>query len=1623
MVSQTAQGATQGEIDALEQMMDRMNRTSSPAPSFPPPRTSSRASSHTRLSTHSSTHSLHSARSVSPRPASPLSGRPSVDAYQGEEAEDETTPSLKQGEWGRRTLNHSRARTTSDNRGLQRNYDDDTNSLRSSRSRGGLEEDSASANSFYAPSSSSPATATQNRWSPRASPPPRPRQPPSLSSTPPSNAHAGQSPLRLLPRSPLNDRAPLDDLAFLREAGAFADEEQWSTLNEIRSRTGETDSSSIHSSNSASLRNARLREDIERTAQRIKERGSMENGHREPSNSQPSPPVPAPIPTAPAIPDNAAPTPSRRPSVGFASSLPLYPGAPLPAVPSYDDSFDDRSLYSLASAGADSTGTWPSTPILGGGGASSARSEYGTPKGERQPRIRQKESKEWSQACWIWIKEKGSPKESGSSAGSKFSKAPLIRDVPSVMKRKGAKRESAHHLLSPAEAMLFNFEDPSASKSSKSSSSREKTKEKEKGKTPVGPVAGDRDGTWKRATGVLRDDGYFRIFGEADKVIIHSIHLPSYNRTDVRLSDHSLFGRPNCVSITHRTASPVTPHRASFASSPMSASLSSGSPRSTLEDAVYLCFPSVVATQVWLVMAHCFARPEYYLASGAATPPPITSSTRRSRDPSWPSSDEGESFEDGTAELEKSCRIFRKLHITINEGRALGESMTEMTRPGAKSTWDRPGMSREGSNNGDGSSDLQSPGVLDSPSKSIASSLPSSRAKGGDGKEDTSGTGWMCEIEMDGEVVARTATKRGTSAFWNESFTFSDLPPFTSPITIRVLQSSKGSSRLHVLGVATVRVPDLPRHELLEDWWSVKPMNSAKMTDVVGELNLGIRVGEEVVLPSREYESILKLLTDDLDAELAVDIAQEFPSELEEVTGILLRIYQAESLLVPRLLRLADLEIDNNNRLNRSSAILFRGNTILTKSVELYLRLIGAEYLEASIGETIRKIIKDKVEIEIDPSKLKSGYKDKELLANVHALHEWTTTLWNSIYDARERCPQDLRQIFGHIQRIVVEKYGVGEDQKNTRWTSVSAFIFLRFFVPAVLNPRLFFIVSNPPGNKSQRTLTLIAKTLQGLANFSSFGQKEPWMLPMNSFVQDNGAAFVDFIEHVATPAPATAHRQEWTSPLASTYLAPYRLRNSLTPLAKEGVALLPHLIDLPRELGLLASHLARWTAEHVGHDREGSTGTGGGRTATPSVTSSRGGSSQRFIELAEASAEAHNEARRRGGGLVSALNYYDLRHKQPELRTRAGGGPRLTGRPATSSGIGAGRGKVLASGPSRPSTASTTTEELLHIRNPSRPATPPPPPSTSTTPATPGEDGEEGTTSKTAKRRSHRSFTINGASPVSGRSVTTGGVLRSLSTEDLARLASIQTRPSLDAIDTDQPASKVSPEYSPPTPLAAAFLDDGTSPRQEADVFDDATLYDPEEERRGSDASFQFPGTPRGTSAAVMDRAASTHSTSTASSAGRSTPRIPPITRVHINQETTISTTHVSQLASPSSALPLGNSGSVVATNPKTATETPYRSPAASAVSSPILASRSAGGFSTSASSMSISAEVSAPSAPPVGRRSSSAGIFGLGKSSKYSSSAAGGGTGDDEQTSSSSSSGGRGLLSRAMGRKGSKS
>lgn len=269
-------------------------------------------------------------------------------------------------------------------------------------------------------------------------------------------------------------------------------------------------------------------------------------------------------------------------------------------------------------------------------------------------------------------------------------------------------------------------------------------------------------------------------------------------------------------------------------------------------------------------MAHCFAQPEFYLSSGAATPRAFRSSTGRRSAPGRfpPSSDSGTDEESGAKadELESSCRIFRSLQVSVNEGRGLGELATEVVRPGPKASWERPSRDHTGSTTS--SFDSSSVGSEASPAKSVASmamprlhSRPShdSRSSGGDSSSSSSSEAF-CEIEMGGEVVAQTAVRKGNSPLWNESFVFSDLPPLVLPITIRVLQSSaKHPTKPLLIGTATVRVSDLPRQQIVEDWWTVKPANPSRTSDAVGELSLTLRVHEEVVLPNRDYQEILNV--------------------------------------------------------------------------------------------------------------------------------------------------------------------------------------------------------------------------------------------------------------------------------------------------------------------------------------------------------------------------------------------------------------------------------------------------------------------------------------------------------------------------------------------------------------------------------------------------------------------------------------------------------------------------------------------------------------------------------------------------------------------------------------------
>ena len=76
--------------------------------------------------------------------------------------------------------------------------------------------------------------------------------------------------------------------------------------------------------------------------------------------------------------------------------------------------------------------------------------------------------------------------------------------------------------------------------------------------------------------------------------------------------------------------------------------------------------------------------------------------------------------------------------------------------------------------------------------------------------------------------------------------------------------------------------------------------------------------------------------------------------------------------------------------------------------MELAMNWYGKEFLEASVGSVIRRIISEKVAVEVDPIRSnrtpkdqeKKGQKDQDRLAF------WCNEVWSSINNSRDRCPR-----------------------------------------------------------------------------------------------------------------------------------------------------------------------------------------------------------------------------------------------------------------------------------------------------------------------------------------------------------------------------------------------------------------------------------------------------------------------------------------------------------------------------------------------------------------------------------------------------------------------------------------
>jgi hypothetical protein len=269
---------------------------------------------------------------------------------------------------------------------------------------------------------------------------------------------------------------------------------------------------------------------------------------------------------------------------------------------------------------------------------------------------------------------------------------------------------------------------------------------------------------------------------------------------------------------------------------------------------------------------------------------------------------------------------------------------------------------------------------------------------------------------------------------------------------------------------------------------------------------------------------------------------------------------------------------DMGKSLAGEANLLFRGNSLLTQSLDFHMRRLGKEYLEEVLLDKICEINTLNPNCEVDPSRLSAG---DDLHKNWSQLTALTTGLWKSIASSARRCPAELRQILKFIRAVADDRYG--DFLRTVSYTSVSGFLFLRFFCPAILNPKLFGLLRDHPRHKAQRTLTLIAKSLQVLANLSTFGQKEAWMEPMNKFLASHRQEVKEFIDEICS-IPA----ERGTFALPASYSTPITILSRLPPASREGFPSLPYLIDHARNFASLVKLWLNSTKNIMPHILEG---------------------------------------------------------------------------------------------------------------------------------------------------------------------------------------------------------------------------------------------------------------------------------------------------------------------------------------------------------------------------------------------------------------------------------------------------
>ncbi|XP_062446373.1 rasGAP-activating-like protein 1 [Rhea pennata] len=300
----------------------------------------------------------------------------------------------------------------------------------------------------------------------------------------------------------------------------------------------------------------------------------------------------------------------------------------------------------------------------------------------------------------------------------------------------------------------------------------------------------------------------------------------------------------------------------------------------------------------------------------------------------------------------------------------------------------------------------------------------------------------------------------------------------------------------------------------------------------LGSLRLKVQLVEDRVLPATYYQPLIELLVESVlhpgepEDVTPLAILEEISSveSQQDVATQLVKIFLGQGLAVPFLDYLIVRELARTTDPNT----LFRSNSLASKSMEQFMKVVGMPYLHEVLKPIVNRIFEEKKYVELDPCKMelsssrrisfKGSLSEAQVReSSLELLKGYLGDIIEAIVGSVDKCPPIMRVAFKQLRRRVEERFPSVEHEE-VRYVSISGFLFLRFFAPAILTPKLFNLREQHADPRTSRTLLLLAKAVQSVANGGRQPAqgKERWMAPLLSLLAPRAARLQTFLDALA---------------------------------------------------------------------------------------------------------------------------------------------------------------------------------------------------------------------------------------------------------------------------------------------------------------------------------------------------------------------------------------------------------------------------------------------------------------------------------------------------------------------------